>query len=321
MRTALTLVLMVTGMTSITASASEVTAPVRCHGRVATIVGSADSDRLHGTPGRDVIAALGGDDVVRGSGGSDLVCLGRGDDEFDGVRWAHSVFVNAGYGDDTVRPAAERTLVLGMRGDDTVQGGSGRDTVRGSAGRDVISGRAGHDLLIGGSRGDRISGGLGNDILRGGSGNDSLSSDPGADRMVGGTGFNAADFERADRGVVVDLGSRTATGDGHDVVVSIREVLGSPFDDQVVGTGADNWFVGQGGADVFLGGPGDDRVLDLDGGDSLDTGRGPRHRPPLPRGRWGGLRRPWKRLLPARSVTRGCIRRRLWNGLRHRRPV
>lgn len=58
--------------------------PVRCGGRVATIIGSDARDRIRGTSRKDVIATLGGDDVVSGRGGNDVVCAGAGDDAVDG---------------------------------------------------------------------------------------------------------------------------------------------------------------------------------------------------------------------------------------------
>ncbi|MBV9870233.1 MAG: hypothetical protein JO214_06395, partial [Frankiaceae bacterium] len=56
----------------------------RCHGKIATIVGTAGSDVLHGTAGDDVIAALGSQDFVDGRGGDDLICGGDGDDHLNG---------------------------------------------------------------------------------------------------------------------------------------------------------------------------------------------------------------------------------------------
>ena len=51
------------------AAASPARATHICHGKTATIVGTQRNDRLTGTPGPDVIAALGGDDAVMGRAG------------------------------------------------------------------------------------------------------------------------------------------------------------------------------------------------------------------------------------------------------------
>ena len=99
--------------------------PIRCGGRVATIVGSEAGDALRGTPGPDVIAALGGDDVVRGLGGDDRLCLGSGDDRGIGGR-----------GDDLVVGANGNDVMLGGDGDDALLGGRGRDRSSGAGGTD-----------------------------------------------------------------------------------------------------------------------------------------------------------------------------------------
>ncbi len=57
--------------------------PVRCAGKVATIVGTDRGERLVGSKKDDVIATLGGDDVVRSKGGRDLICTADGDDRID----------------------------------------------------------------------------------------------------------------------------------------------------------------------------------------------------------------------------------------------
>jgi Ca2+-binding RTX toxin-like protein len=58
----------------------------RCHGRIATIIGTAGDDALRGTPHRDVIWGGPGNDVIYGGLGSDLICGGSGDDLIHGGR-------------------------------------------------------------------------------------------------------------------------------------------------------------------------------------------------------------------------------------------
>jgi VCBS repeat-containing protein len=84
-----------------------VTALPTCAGRVATVVGSAGTDVLRGTPRPDVIVGLGGDDVVTARGGDDVVCAGGGNDR-----------VSGGPGND---------LLLGGPGRDRLDGGPGDD--------------------------------------------------------------------------------------------------------------------------------------------------------------------------------------------------
>ena len=54
-------------------------------GKLSTIVGTTGSDRLVGTPGRDLLIGGSGDDVLRGEDGADLICGGSGDDMLS--RW------------------------------------------------------------------------------------------------------------------------------------------------------------------------------------------------------------------------------------------
>ena len=60
------------------------TLPVKCNGKVVTILGTSGDDILNGTRGPDVIHGLGDNDVIRGMGGDDTICGGDGDDTLDG---------------------------------------------------------------------------------------------------------------------------------------------------------------------------------------------------------------------------------------------
>jgi Ca2+-binding RTX toxin-like protein len=101
-------------------------APVRCHGRVATIVGNAASNQIEGTPGRDVIAGRGGNDDVEARAGNDLVCGGRGADDVEGGRGGDALYGNRGNDE-----------LEGDRGSDRLVGGRGFDKAEGGAGNDV----------------------------------------------------------------------------------------------------------------------------------------------------------------------------------------
>jgi Ca2+-binding RTX toxin-like protein len=110
-----------------------------CHGKPATITGTAKGELLVGTRRADVIVAGGGADVIRARGGNDLVCAGAGNDQVDG--------------------GGGRDRLFGEGGRDRLSGGAGRDALIGGAGRDTLSGGGARDLCTGGAGRDRSTGG------------------------------------------------------------------------------------------------------------------------------------------------------------------
>jgi Tol biopolymer transport system component len=54
--------------------------PVKCGGRLSTLVGTEGKDMLVGTTGRDVISGLGGKDTIKTLAGNDILCGGKGKD-------------------------------------------------------------------------------------------------------------------------------------------------------------------------------------------------------------------------------------------------
>jgi Ca2+-binding RTX toxin-like protein len=124
----------------------------------------------------------------------------------------------------------------------TITGTSGDDNLPGTAGDDVIDGREGNDT---------IDGGAGNDWVT---------------------------YQLAPSAVFVgfsSLGNGFAEGGfGEDVLISIENIVGSAFDDQITASNSnpasarDNIFNGLGGNDVLLGGFGNDTLY---GGSDQDT--------------------------------------------------
>lgn len=212
----------------------------RCHGRVATTVGTAGDDVLRGTPHRDVIWGGPGDDVIYGGLGNDIICSGAGND-----------------------------LIHGGRGNDIVDGGPGTDRVFGDLGDDKVLGGPGNR--------DEVGGGLGIDTVSGGPGNEDLvHGDYGYDRMDGGPGkgdivsfATAVGGKGRDQGVWASLAAHRARGDGHDRLFRFEGLEGSAFADTLIGDK---------GANAIDGGPGNDHILGGGGGggggDTLDGGQG-----------------------------------------------
>jgi Ca2+-binding RTX toxin-like protein len=213
----------------------------RCHGREATIIGTAGNDVLNGTPERDVIWGGPGEDVIYGSLGNDLICGGGGND-----------------------------VIHGGRGNDEVFGGRGADRVFGDLGDDKVSG--------GPSSYDDVAGGLGIDTVNGGPGDyDLVHGDYGYDRMSGGPGeHDIASFATATAGgkgsgIWASLAKHEARGDGHDKLYEFEDLEGSAFRDTLIGDGGPNEIEGGPGDDTLIGGGGHDA---LDGGQGTDACRG-----------------------------------------------
>jgi Ca2+-binding RTX toxin-like protein len=113
-----------------------------------------------GGPGADRIIADRGPAFVQGRGG---------DDRLGVTRFAGSVTIFGGDGDDRV---------AGNVSDDRLEGGTGDDSVLGAEGADRIVGNRGRDSLSGGAGGDTISARDGfTDTVRCGSGRDTVSAD------------------------------------------------------------------------------------------------------------------------------------------------
>ena len=121
---------------------------VSCHGRPATVIGSAAADEIVGGDGADVIVTRKGADSVRSGRGDDTICLGAG---FD-----------------------------------VAEAGDGRDLVHGAAGDEIANGGPGRDQLTGGDGSDVLSGGSHRDLLRGRDGVDELDGGPQLDSCIGG---------------------------------------------------------------------------------------------------------------------------------------
>jgi Ca2+-binding RTX toxin-like protein len=176
--------------------------------------------------------------------------------------------------------------IVGTSASEVIHGTAGRDVIVGLGGSDTIYAEGGDDLVCGGYGADHLYGGTGSDTLCGGHDllhvaaedgrervGDTLRGGPGDDRLRGGRDRRAADlvvrdvfsWDESAGGVHVDLGSRTAEGEGHDTFVAKTfSVVGSAYGDVVEGSaGPDRIFTGP-GPDVVRARAGRD-VVDVDG--------------------------------------------------------
>jgi Ca2+-binding RTX toxin-like protein len=180
--------------------------------------------------------------------------------------------------------------LVGTRGPDVIVGRDGNDRIDGLAGDDVLCGNDGADDLVGGRGADRLYGGedlqeprgrrtaVSGDLLEGGPGDDRLA--PGTDARSGRLMVLRQDtvsFRRSERAVHVDLGERSAVGEGVDVVVPAPhlEVNGSRHDDVLEGSRRTEILDAGRGDDRVFGGGGQDFVLGYRGDDELHGGGGP----------------------------------------------
>ena len=117
----------------------------KCFDRQPTIVGTADGEKIIGTPKDDVIETGGGNDVIKAREGDDRICTGKGKDKAFGAAGA-----------DRLEGEAGRDKLFGQGGDDRLDGGSGRDLLDGGAGRDRLDGGPGESDNCRGAGRDRV---------------------------------------------------------------------------------------------------------------------------------------------------------------------
>lgn len=208
------------------------------------------SDDLTGDSGDNVLDGLGGDDVFHGTTGSDTIVGGAGEDTLDyselsvGVR----VYVNAG------------------RVDKSYVGWSIAES-------DDMSGI---ETVIGGSRSNSFVGGNGDVSFYGGGDDDFFTGGSGEEHFSGGEGSDQLAYRNSAEGVAVDLEAGTASGgtaEG-DTFVSIEQLYGSLFDDELRGDERDNKLFGNDGDDTLFGAGGDDEFRGGVGADQIDGGAG-----------------------------------------------
>ena len=160
----------------------------------------------------------------------------------------------------------------------TVGGIDSDDTLPGTSGDDAIDGGEGDDTIHAGAGNDTLGGGEGNDLLYGEAGDDHLSGGAGNDLLDGGTERDTASYAAASGGVTVTLATpgiaQDTLGAGTDTLVSIENLEGSPFGDQLTGSGEANLLHGLEGDDVIHGLSGADRIYGGDGNDELIGGIG-----------------------------------------------
>ncbi len=135
----------------------------------------------------------------------------------------------------------------------------------------TITGTAGADVLTGSTGADTICGLAGDDVIKG------LGGD---DFVIGGPGIDTVSFVGSAVGVVADLATGVATGEGTDSISEVEWIAGSSKADRLSGDAAANRLIGgsgndrldgRGGADDLVGDAGNDTCT---GGGGTDTATG-----------------------------------------------
>lgn len=248
----------------------------QCLGRAPTLLGTNGPDVLNGTADTDVIQGAGGGDTISGRGGQDFICGGDGSDR-----------INGGAGDDIVFAGNHRDRVNGGTGVDLIEGGKGPDIMRGGANTgdglayvsenqgvhvNFATGRADDGSIDSFSGFDTVAGSFHNDVLVGARGAQWFVPLGGRDSVKGGRGSDVVLYTLAEQGVVVDLDTGVATGEGRDRLTSIQVIVGSSFDDHIFGDDLPNYILGWDGNDELLGGPGRDTIVGGNGNEDACFG-------------------------------------------------
>jgi trimeric autotransporter adhesin len=240
------------------------------------LTGSATDNILIGLEGNDTLTGGAGNDTLYG-GNKDNDLNGSGNDTLDGGLGNDQMI--GGDGDDRyfVDAAGDVVTELDLGGTDIVfatvthsLANFVENLVLQGAAAINGTGNSGDNVITGNSAINTLSGGAGNDTLIGGGGNDILAGGAGDDILDGGSGTDTADYTNAAGAVIASLTAlKTDTGadgdGGTDTFLSIANLTGSGFADQLEGDSGNN---------KLSGGNGDDELDGLEGADVLDGGAG-----------------------------------------------
>ncbi|WP_018632010.1 M10 family metallopeptidase C-terminal domain-containing protein [Neomegalonema perideroedes] len=132
------------------------------------------------------------------------------------------------------------------------------------------------DSVTGNEHANLLKGNAGDDVLKGLGGNDVLNGGLGADSLDGGEGTDRASYADAAAGLTVDLADASLnTGEAAgDSFVSIEDLQGSRFNDNLRGDEGANRIWGGVGGDVIRGRGGNDKIYGQSGNDILSGGLG-----------------------------------------------
>ncbi len=169
----------------------------------------------------------------------------------------------------TVKCAGKKATIVGTSGPDVLEGTPKDDIIAGLGGADDLVGEGGNDIICAGPGSEYLNGGPGNDRLYGQGGDDYMEGKAGNDTIDGGPGRDSAAWQDPPGPITASLATGKATGEGTDILIAVKALEGSPFDDQLTGSDRTDELYGRdgndtiaagGGDDYFEGGPGDDTI-------------------------------------------------------------
>ena len=196
----------------------------------------------------------------------------------------HSLELNTGSGNDTVRPQDLSGLTTPLI-NFSINLGDGDDVLNGTNGTMgmIVDGEEGNDSLIGGTANDQLTGSFGNDSLAGGPGDDTYVFD--ADDFIGadtiaenpGAGSDTLDFSpTAFNSIGLDLrktGAPQAVTTNNNLLITLSEnvenVTGGLQGNAIIGNAGVNILRGGNGVDYIIGGGGADQIFGVGSADIL----------------------------------------------------
>ena len=182
--------------------------------------------------------------------------------------------INGTAGNDVITAIASNSTINGLAGNDTLLGQGGNDVLNGGDGNDTLDGGLGNDTLDGGKGNDTASfnhlsnavtvnlvkdtaTGQGSDTLKniqnvtGSNSNDTITGNSGDNIIDGGLGTDTVRFDGIAFAVTVDLNKGKASGQGHDTLLNIENVVGSNLNDTFIDGAGNNVIDGGAGIDTI----------------------------------------------------------------------
>jgi Ca2+-binding RTX toxin-like protein len=256
------------------------------------LIGDGGTNRLRGGAGADQLDGGGGFDVADYFNSStglvvDMMNPNNNTGEAAGDTYASIESIRGSTFNDTLRADNGGRILEGGLGEDALVGGAGYDfAAYWSSSSGVTANLADPSQNTGEALGDTYSliegliGSTSADTLVGNASNNVLRGSVGGDVLDGGDGIDTADYSNTlffptGIGVTADLAnSANNTGDAAgDTYVSIENLTGSQYNDQLHGNSGNNTLTGGTGSDLFVFklGDGHDVISDfIQGQDKVD---------------------------------------------------